>query len=132
MREPIVADVMTRRVVTAVPDTPFKELAGTLLAHNIDAIPVIDIAGRPLGVVTDADVLTKLEFHGGDDPSPLLAGTQCRSRWRKSTGLFASDLMTSPVVTTTPNTRVSAAIRLLARAQLRQICVVNHTGHLYR
>jgi len=46
MRESTVADVMTRHVITAVPDTPFKELVRMLLAHDIDALPVIDSAGR--------------------------------------------------------------------------------------
>ncbi|RSM85282.1 CBS domain-containing protein [Kibdelosporangium aridum] len=81
MGEPTVAEVMTRQVITAVPDTPFKELAGAMLAHGIDVLPVVDLDGRPLGVVSEADVMTKLEFHGGADPTPMLAGPRCRSRW---------------------------------------------------
>jgi CBS-domain-containing membrane protein len=130
MREPTVADVMTRQVITAVPDTPFKELAGAMLAHGIDALPVIDIEGKPVGMVTEADVLTKLEFHGGADPSPLLAGSHCRTRWRKSSALLAADLMTTPAITTIPGTPLSVAIHLLAHHRIRQVCVVTCAGHL--
>jgi len=130
MREPTVADVMTRRVITAVPDTPFKELAGAMLAHGVDALPVIDSIGRPIGVVAETDILTKLEFHGGADPSPLLAGSHCRGRWRKSSALLAADLMTRPAITTTPGIPVSAAIHLLARMRIRQLCVVSCDGNL--
>jgi CBS domain-containing protein len=42
-----------------VADTPFKELVGTMIARDMDALVVIDPAGRPVGVVTEADVLTK-------------------------------------------------------------------------
>ncbi|MCE7002046.1 CBS domain-containing protein [Kibdelosporangium philippinense] len=130
MGEPAVAEVMTRQVITAVPDTPFKELAGAMLAHGIDVLPVIDIDGRPLGVVSEADVLTKLEFHGGADPTPMFAGPRCRSRWYKSLALHAADLMTTPPITTTPGTPVSTAIHLMARMRIRQICVVACSGHL--
>ncbi|MBP2328810.1 CBS-domain-containing membrane protein [Kibdelosporangium banguiense] len=75
MDEPTVGAVMTRQVITAVYDTPFKELAGAMLAHGIDALPVIDSSGRPIGVVSEADILTKLEFHGGADPPLRLPKT---------------------------------------------------------
>jgi CBS domain-containing protein len=130
MCEPTVADVMTRRVVTAVLDTPFKELAGMLLAHDLDALPVIDSTGRPLGVVAEADILTKLEFHGGADLRPLLAGAHCRARWYKSLALHAADLMTAPAITTTPDVSISAAVHVLAGRRIRQLCVVNRAGYL--
>ncbi|TCO61948.1 BON domain-containing protein [Actinocrispum wychmicini] len=130
MREPTVHDVMTRHVITAVSDTTFKELAGTMLAHGIDTLPVIDISGRPVGVVTEADILTKLEFHGGTDPLPLLAGSHGRARWHKSSALHAADLMTTPPITTTPRTSISTAIHQMAQHRIRQICVVTCSGHL--
>jgi CBS-domain-containing membrane protein len=74
MREPPVADLRTRQVITVVPDTPFRELVGIMLAHDLQALPVIDLTGHPIGVVPDIDTLTKLEYHGGADFVPLLAG----------------------------------------------------------
>lgn len=130
MGEPTVADVMTRQVVTAVSDTPFKELAGAMLAHGVDVLPVIDIDGRPVGVVSEADVMTKLEFHGGADPAPVFAGSRCRARWSKSLALYAADLMTTPPITAAPGTPVSTAIHLMAHHRVRQICVVACTGYL--
>jgi CBS-domain-containing membrane protein len=47
MREPAVADLMTRQVITVVPDAPFRELVGTMLAHDPQALPVIDLVGQP-------------------------------------------------------------------------------------
>ncbi|QIZ37084.1 CBS domain-containing protein [Saccharopolyspora sp. ASAGF58] len=47
MREPSVADVMNPHAITVVPGTPFKELVGTMIARDIDALVVIDRqAGR--------------------------------------------------------------------------------------
>jgi CBS domain-containing protein len=130
MREPTVTDVMTRQVITAVPDTPFKDLAGAMLAHGVDTLPVIDSIGRPIGMITETDIMAKLEFHGGADAAPLLAGAHCRERWRKSTALCAADLMTTPAITISPDVPVSAAIRLLSTMRVRHICVVNCVGYL--
>jgi CBS-domain-containing membrane protein len=46
MREPTVAVFANRRVITAVPATPFRKLVGTMIAHDLDALPVIDLTGR--------------------------------------------------------------------------------------
>lgn len=130
MYEPTVADAMTRRVITAVPDTPFRELLATMLDHGLDTVAVIDPLGHPLGVITDTDVLTKLEFHGGTDPPPFLAGSQCRARRRKSTALTAADLITTPALTVTGVTSIGDAAYLLADHDRNQLCVVDPQGIL--
>lgn len=128
MREPVVADVMTRQVITVVPDTPFREVVGTMLAHDLDAMPVIDLTGHPIGIVTSVDTLTKLEYHGGADYPPLLAGAECRARWRKSTGVNAADLMTTPAPTVTADAPLTTALHALADAH--GLYVVDRTGRL--
>lgn len=128
MHEPTVAAFMNPRVITAVPDTPFRELVGTMIAHDLDALPVIDLTGRPLGVVTDADVHAKLEFHNGTDSPPLLAGAHCRARWRKSSGATAADLMTTPAATINEHAPLTEAIHMLGTA--RRVYVTDHTHRL--
>ena len=130
MGEPAVARLMTRHVITAVPDTPFRELVGTMIVHDLDALPIIDLAGRPVGVVTEVDALAKVEFHGGADYLPLLAGSRCRARWRKSSGLTAADLMTTPAPTTTADTPLTTAVHALTTEGVRQLFVVDSAGRL--
>ena len=96
-RGPGVGDVMTRTVVTVVRDTPYREVVGTMIARDLDAIPVIDHVGHPVGVIADGDLLPKLEFRCGTSLPPLVAGPRTRVRWRKATGLTAADMMTTPV-----------------------------------
>lgn len=129
VHEPSVAGLMTRRVVAIVPDTPFREIAGTMLAHDLGSLPVIDLAGRPVGVVTEVDTLAKLEYHGGGDYLPLLSGGRCRARWHKASGVCAQDLMTAPAPTITMDASLTAAVRALADGA-PAIYVVDKAGQL--
>ncbi len=129
MTEPKTADVMCRRVVTAALDTSFKELVGMMIAHEVTAIPVVDSAGRPVGVVSEEDLAAKLEFHGGAE-KPMLAGRHTRVRWHKSSATVAADLMTTPVATVTERVDLRAALRLLADEHASLLCVVNGAGTL--
>lgn len=130
MPEPTVACVMTRTVFTASLDTPFQELVATMTERGLSALPVIEPAGVPVGVVSDMDVLAKLEYHCGADLPPLLAGRRTRARWRKSRACTAHDLAITPVVTIPADAPISTAVRRLADPRQHALCVVDNTGHL--
>ena len=53
-----VGDLMTRHVVSARYDTPFKEIARLLTENEIAALPVVDDGGRPLGVLSSMDFVS--------------------------------------------------------------------------
>jgi uncharacterized protein (DUF39 family)/CBS domain-containing protein len=50
------ADIVTRRVVTAKPDEPLETASRKMARHNISALPVIDAERKVLGIVTAEDV----------------------------------------------------------------------------
>ncbi len=50
------ADIVTRRVVTAKPDEPLETASRKMAQHNISALPVIDGEQKVLGIVTAEDV----------------------------------------------------------------------------
>ena len=50
------ADVVSRRVVTAKPDEPLETASKRMAQHNISALPVVDSEERVLGIVTAEDV----------------------------------------------------------------------------
>jgi uncharacterized protein (DUF39 family)/CBS domain-containing protein len=50
------ADIMTRRVVTAKSDEPLETASRRLAQHNISALPVINAERKVLGIVTAEDV----------------------------------------------------------------------------
>ena len=54
-----VADVMTRDVITASPDTPLHEIAALLERHSIKRVPIVT-DGALLGIVSRANLLQAL------------------------------------------------------------------------
>lgn len=128
MREPKVASVMTQPVITTSPDALYKDVVTLLTASGISAVPVVDETGHPLGVVSEADVLAKQEFHGGTDPLSWLAGRRRRTRRRKAAGVTAADLMTSPVVTIGADEPLTVAARRLAEKRVRRLFVIDDDG----
>ncbi|WP_225162976.1 CBS domain-containing protein [Bradyrhizobium sp. BRP56] len=52
-----IADIMTRKVVTAAPETPLHEIAMLLERHGIKRVPIVDETGHLLGIVSRANLL---------------------------------------------------------------------------
>ena len=50
-------DVMTREVCTVHEETDLKELAALFVEHNYKTLPVVDGAGRLVGVVSQTDLI---------------------------------------------------------------------------
>ncbi|MEU2632431.1 CBS domain-containing protein [Kitasatospora sp. NPDC007106] len=98
MQHRSVHDVMTQEVVTARPDTPFKAVVGLFHRNDITAVPVLDDQDRPIGMVSEADLIRKeavLPDPEGRTPGRWLPPKD-RARAEAET---AGGLMTSPAVT---------------------------------
>ena len=126
MWEPTVGSVMTKEIVTVRPDVPFTELVALMSEHGVSGLPVVDAAG----MVSEADILAKQEYQGGTAPRPWWSGRQRRARWHKAAGQTAAELMTAPAVVIREDDTVSAAARLLAKKNVRRLCVVDGAGVL--
>ena len=49
--------VMTTDIVTVSPETTVAEAARRMLIHHVTAVPVVDTDNRPLGMVSEGDVM---------------------------------------------------------------------------
>lgn len=125
-----IESVMTAEVVTATPSTPFRELVDLLERRRISALPVVDDAGRVVGIVSEADLLVKEGYpHGGDDTG-MIDALHHRRRLGKAAGTCAADVMTRQVVTLPLGTQVAAAARLMIRLGVKRLPVVDDQGRL--
>jgi CBS-domain-containing membrane protein len=125
-----IESVMTAEVVTATPSTPFRELVDLLDRHRISALPVVDHAGKLVGLVSEADLLVKEGYpHGGDDAG-VIDALRHRRRFGKAAGTCAGDVMTRRVVTVPLGTHISTAARIMVRLRVKRLPVVDDQGRL--
>ncbi|MGH2655540.1 MAG: CBS domain-containing protein [Actinomycetota bacterium] len=134
MRKLKVESVMTPEVVTASPETPFKELTRLMSEHRISGIPIVDEDRRLVGIVTEADLLWSEKEREPKRRSRFLEWFIDRKRLaeieRVAPDLRARDLMTREVVTVGPQTPVREAVVRLLRAGVKRLPVVDDDGRI--
>ncbi|MET9403237.1 CBS domain-containing protein [Kitasatospora sp. NPDC002965] len=123
-----VASVMTTPVVRIAPETGFREIVALLTEYDITGVPVVDGDGRPLGIVSEADLLLTLAAQ--EDQGSLLPPPGF-SRTGPGGAVTAVDLMTGPAVCTTPDTSVVAAARLMSRHGVKRLPVLDEDGRVF-
>ena len=129
MRNSTVQDVMTHQVVTAGRTTPFKAVAALLARNDVSAVPVVDSQQRPVGLVSEADLLRKES--GQPDPEGRTAGVWMRPRdHRRAEAETAEGLMTATVFTARPEWSVVEAARMMDRHHVKRLPVVDESGRL--
>lgn len=129
MRTWRVDDVMTTAVVTVSAATPYREVVDLLVERCFSAVPVVDEHLRVTGVVSEADLLRKIEFAGEEEPR-LFEGRRRRSARGKAAARTAADLMSAPAVTVPAGTSVAAAARLMDDESVKRLPVVDGVGRL--
>nr|WSW65818.1 CBS domain-containing protein [Streptomyces sp. NBC_00995] len=118
-----VADVMTKKVVAVAPGAGFKEIVEAMARWKVTALPVLEEEHRVIGVVSEADLLLKEEFH---ERSPGLIEQMRRlGDTEKAGSLCARDLMTSPAVTVSADALLPQAARLMATHHIKRLPVVD-------
>ncbi len=122
----MVKDVMTTRVIWVKKDATFREMAAALRKHRVSAFPVIDDDGTVVGVVSEADMLTKAAMA---DPG-VLDGLLHHKDQNKARGVTAGDLMTAAVVAVAPEDTVEHAARLMYDRKVKRLPVTDVRGHL--
>ena len=101
-----VADVMTRDVRSVTPDTTIQEAAAMMKDMGTGPFPVVE-GGRVVGIVTDQDVVAKGAAEGRD-----LQATQ------------VSEVMTTDVLSCSPDTELREAARLMQERETRRLVVI--------
>ncbi|WP_405533293.1 CBS domain-containing protein [Streptomyces avidinii] len=123
-----VADVMTHDVVAVTPRAEFKEIAVAIERWKVTALPVVEGEGRVVGVVSEADLLPKEEFH--EHRPGMVEQMRRLGDTAKAGSTCAEQLMTSPAVTVRPTATLPQAARLMAEHHVKRLPVVDADGTL--
>jgi CBS domain-containing protein len=121
-----VSEIMSREVVSVSPETTFKDIVERLVQADVSGVPVIDDSGKLVGIVTEADLVSK-EAYGvrRRRTLSLLADTLAGPKWlHKAFGSVAADVMTKEVFVCGPDDDVRIATRRLLEEGVKRIPVV--------
>ncbi len=124
----IVADLMSRNPVTVLPETTLADAARMMLARRVSGLPVVSPSGALVGIVTEGDLLQRVEL-GTDNKNPswleaFLMPGRLATDYVKTHGRHVSEVMTSSPVSVTPQTDLAAAAALMRKRHIKRLPVV--------
>ncbi len=115
-----VEQLMTPDPITVAPQTPVAEIARLLLEHRINGVPVIDLEGRMLGIITAGDLIYRAADETLGPRTSIWKENFYKSVFRrhpeetdKDQGRTAMEVMTRDVHSVEPDTDIVMAARLL-------------------
>ena len=124
-----VHQIMSYPVVTVGQHTPLREVARTMLAEHIGAVPVVDDGGRLCGIVTESDFAGRERYLSFSAErltevfGELIDDHGIEAAYRGASSLPAAEVMSSPVVTTTEDAPIGDVVRLMLERKVRHIPV---------
>jgi CBS domain-containing protein len=122
------ADVMVRNVVTVHPDTDVADAIKLLAERDISALPVVDAQGELVGIISEADLLHRVEIgteiHRRWLQESLTAATTLAEEFAKSHGKKVSEVMTKGVVSANEDTPLAEIAALFERNRIKRVPIV--------
>ena len=106
-----ISEIMSSPIAYCTKDTPLREIAVLMAECQCGEIPVCDDARKPIGVVTDRDIVCRI-IARGDNPFELTA----------------ADCMSKPVVRITADATIEECARLMEQYKVRRLPVVDRQG----
>ena len=123
------ADIMTTNLVTVAEDATAGDAAQLMIQHQISALPVVDSSGRLTGIVSEGDLMRRVEL-GTERARPwwlelLTSRRKLAAEYVKSHAHKVRDLMTRAVVTAAPSTPISEVARLLEQNAIKRVPITD-------
>lgn len=123
-------DLMTPRVITIGPDASIAEAARTMLENRISGLPVVNAAGQVVGIISEGDLLRRVELGTERHRSWWLGivsgGTVPAEDFIKSHARKVADVMTAHVVTVDEGATPEEVVRLMETRRIKRVPVVRN------
>ena len=123
-------DVMVCGVISVGPDIRVQIAANAMVSNCVSALPVIDIYAKLIGIISEGDLIRRVEIGterppsgAGETPMPSdsLAKEFVRSRAKR-----VSDVMTREVITAQPGTSLREIADMMERHSIKRVPIVEN------
>jgi CBS-domain-containing membrane protein len=127
------SDIMVSDVITVKSSGTVQEVAELLLRNRISALPVVDDAGKLVGMVSEGDLIHRGDAGTGHDRPwwlRLLMGRDVlAAEFVRENSRTVADVMTRGVISAVPDTPVADVAMTLERHRIKRVPIV-HNGKI--
>lgn len=124
--------IMTRPVITVTPETTIVEAATTMLRRHISGLPVVDAAGKLVGIVSEGDFIRRGELgtqrKRGRFLAFILGPGRAATDFVHEHGRKVAEVMTPEPLTITEDTRLEEIVALMEKNHVRRLPVMRGDG----
>jgi len=124
----ISADIMSRSVITVSRDAPLTQAIQLMVDRRVSGLPVTDAAGRPIGILTEGDLLRRVEIGTEDQVSGWFARFftpgRLAGQYVQTHGRRVSEVMTPTVISVQEHTPLSDIVALMRHHRIKRLPVV--------
>jgi CBS domain-containing protein len=119
---------MTSPVVSVAPDATVLQAVQIMLQRRISGLPVIDKDGRLVGIVTEGDLLRRVET-GTQRRRPrwlefLLGPGRLADEYTRTHGRKVNDVMTSAPLSVAEDAALEEIVKLMEKRQIKRVPVL--------
>jgi CBS domain-containing protein len=126
-----VREIMTSPALSVGPETSVNEIARLMVERDISGVPVLDGAGRLLGLVTELDLIARHAHLDGPAFFRLLEGwiplespAHYQERVRHVLGTLAREVMSTDIASVGPDDDMETLADLLLKRRANPVPVV--------
>jgi len=124
----LVKDIMTKDVITVHAHDDLEDVLRLLADNRISGIPVIDDENRPVGLISESDILSRIGMRKGHTFKDVMRHILGEPLPGRRGGNRPEDIMSSPVITTGPDENVSEVAKILDERKIKRLPVVDGEG----
>ncbi|HPQ43619.1 MAG TPA: CBS domain-containing protein [Syntrophales bacterium] len=125
--------IMTKKVVSVFPETEITEAVKLMFKHHYNGLPVVDTAGRLLGIICQDDLIIQQKkvplpsfFTLLDGFIPLTSYKKIEKEVEKMVATTVAEAMTSNPITVDPETSLEEIASLMLKHNVHTLPVVDN------
>ena len=121
--------IMTRPVITVTPETTIVEAANTMLQRHVSGLPVTDVSGKLVGIISEGDFIRRSEIgtqrRRGRFLKFILGPGQAATDFVHEHGRKVAEIMTPQLltITITEDTALEEIVELMEKNNVKRLPV---------
>ena len=108
-----VSDVLRKKLESVEETTSIQEVAKKMKDRNVSSLVVVDTNGKPVGIVTERDIITKVCIN--DVPTSTV---------------ISKEIMSTPLITINGSSSVSTAAEMMIKNNVRHLLVIDDNDRI--